>query len=77
MARLAMTRVPVTQSEFARYLDEGGYRRRERWCEEGWDWRVSAGVSAVGCLHLIRNTWRYFNRPNRRIVWTGFRTCAL
>jgi iron(II)-dependent oxidoreductase len=29
----------VTNDEFARFVAEGGYRRREFWDEEGWAWR--------------------------------------
>jgi iron(II)-dependent oxidoreductase len=32
-------RAPVTNEEFARFVAEGGYTRREFWTEEGWSWR--------------------------------------
>ncbi|HEV2125429.1 MAG TPA: selenoneine synthase SenA [Chloroflexota bacterium] len=34
-----IARAPVTQVEFAAFVDDGGYRRRELWTEEGWEWR--------------------------------------
>jgi len=34
-----LARVPVTNEEFARFVAEGGYGRRELWSEEGWQWR--------------------------------------
>src|SRR5579885_143717 len=34
-----VARVPVTNVEFARFVEEGGYERREFWDEEGWGWR--------------------------------------
>jgi iron(II)-dependent oxidoreductase len=34
----------VTQSEFARFVEEGGYQRREWWSEEGWRWREVSGA---------------------------------
>ncbi|HEV2882003.1 MAG TPA: SUMF1/EgtB/PvdO family nonheme iron enzyme [Pyrinomonadaceae bacterium] len=32
-------RLLTTNEEYARFIDEGGYRRREWWDEEGWQWR--------------------------------------
>jgi iron(II)-dependent oxidoreductase len=40
----AMARAPVTQAEFAAFVDEGGYRDQRFWSEEGWKWRHSAGA---------------------------------
>jgi iron(II)-dependent oxidoreductase len=30
---------PVTNAEYAAFVDDGGYRRRELWSRRGWDWR--------------------------------------
>ncbi|MGE5850653.1 MAG: selenoneine synthase SenA [Candidatus Methylomirabilota bacterium] len=35
--RIAAT--PVTNADFQRFVDDGGYRRRELWGRRGWDWR--------------------------------------
>src|SRR5207237_749963 len=35
----AIARAPVTQAEFAAFVEEGGYQRREFWSEPGWRWR--------------------------------------
>jgi iron(II)-dependent oxidoreductase len=32
-------RLPVTNEDYARFITEGGYGRREWWSAEGWDWR--------------------------------------
>jgi iron(II)-dependent oxidoreductase len=40
----AIARTAVTQAEFAAFVEEGGYRRREFWSEEGWRWRETAGA---------------------------------
>jgi iron(II)-dependent oxidoreductase len=37
----AIARAAVTQSEFAAFVDDGGYRRPELWSEEGWKWRFA------------------------------------
>jgi iron(II)-dependent oxidoreductase len=34
-----MARHPVTNGEFAGFVNDGGYRRREFWTAEGWNWR--------------------------------------
>ena len=40
--RIAST--PVTNAEFAAFVDDGGYRRRECWGRRGWDWRRRDGA---------------------------------
>lgn len=39
----SISRTAVTNAEFAAFVDEGGYRRREFWDEQGWLWREGAG----------------------------------
>jgi gamma-glutamyl hercynylcysteine S-oxide synthase len=34
-----IARLPVTNAEFAHFVAEGGYGRREFWGEEGWGWK--------------------------------------
>jgi iron(II)-dependent oxidoreductase len=38
----AIARAPVTQAEFAAFVDDGGYKQRTFWSDEGWRWRESA-----------------------------------
>ncbi|MFL5780654.1 MAG: SUMF1/EgtB/PvdO family nonheme iron enzyme, partial [Thermoleophilaceae bacterium] len=38
--------LPVTSGDFARFVDDGGYRRRELWSDAGWDWVRERGVQA-------------------------------
>src|SRR5579871_149934 len=40
----AIARAPVTQDEFAAFVDDGGYDRRECWGDKGWAWRQEAGA---------------------------------
>jgi iron(II)-dependent oxidoreductase len=35
---------PVTNAEFAAFVDDDGYRRRHLWDRRGWDWRRREGV---------------------------------
>jgi gamma-glutamyl hercynylcysteine S-oxide synthase len=36
-------RAPVTNGRYREFVDEGGYRRRELWAEEGWAFREREG----------------------------------
>jgi gamma-glutamyl hercynylcysteine S-oxide synthase len=45
----AMARAPVTQNEFAAFVDAGGYRERRFWCEAGWRWREEANAEHPVC----------------------------
>jgi len=40
----SIARAPVTQSEFAAFVDDGGYSRADLWSQEGWEWREAEGV---------------------------------
>jgi iron(II)-dependent oxidoreductase len=40
----AIARVPVTQREFAAFVDDGGYREPRFWSEAGWRWRTEVGA---------------------------------
>ncbi len=37
-----ISRAPVTNAEFAAFVEDGGYRQRKFWGDEGWRWRESA-----------------------------------
>lgn len=37
---------PVTNWQYARFVEDGGYRRREFWSEAGWQWRERQGREA-------------------------------
>ena len=38
-----IARGAVTQSEFAAFVDDGGYTQRDLWDDAGWSWRESTG----------------------------------
>ena len=38
--RFWIAKYPVTNAQYARFMQDGGYRRREFWGEEGWKWRA-------------------------------------
>ncbi len=39
-----IARAPITNAEFAAFVEEGGYRHRKWWSESGWDWRENTGA---------------------------------
>ena len=41
VAPFEISRAAVSNSEFAAFVDAGGYGRRELWCAAGWQWRVA------------------------------------
>jgi ergothioneine biosynthesis protein EgtB len=42
VAPFRMARAPVTNAEFAAFVEDGGYAARTLWCDEGWAWRDAA-----------------------------------
>lgn len=42
IAPFSIARAPVTQSEVAAFVDDGGYRRQELWTPAAWQWRCGA-----------------------------------
>ncbi|MBI2992489.1 MAG: ergothioneine biosynthesis protein EgtB [Deltaproteobacteria bacterium] len=42
-----IARAPVTNAEFAAFVDDRGYRRAELWSEAGWRWLQSGGSPAL------------------------------
>jgi ergothioneine biosynthesis protein EgtB len=39
-----IARVPVTNRDFLRFLDDGGYRQESWWSPEGWQWRMRHAI---------------------------------
>lgn len=44
VAPFSMARGQVTYGQFAGFVEDGGYDRRELWSESGWRWRENAGA---------------------------------
>lgn len=72
-------RAPVTQGEFAGFVDDGGYRRRELWSDAGWAWRQEAGAAHPAYWELRDGGWwrRDFDRwvplePQRPMIHVSF-----
>lgn len=46
IAPFAIAVAPVSNAQFLEFVDANGYQRREFWSEEGWAWRIQAGLVA-------------------------------
>jgi gamma-glutamyl hercynylcysteine S-oxide synthase len=66
LSPFSIARAPVTQSEFAAFVDDGGYRRRELWSAPGWQWRE--GVGADRPVYWERRGPAWARRDFDRIV---------
>ena len=44
IAPFRMARAPVTNAEYADFVDDGGYRRADLWSHLGWSWRTKVGA---------------------------------
>ncbi|MDQ1422502.1 MAG: gamma-glutamyl hercynylcysteine S-oxide synthase, partial [Acidimicrobiaceae bacterium] len=51
-------RLLTTNEEYARFINEGGYRRREWWSDEGWDWREREDWNAPLYWTQQNGDWR-------------------
>lgn len=56
----AISRVPTTNGQFLEFVEDGGYRRRELWSEEGWAWRERE--HAAHPLYWLRQGGYWFFR---------------
>ena len=50
LAPFRIARAPVTNAEFAAFVEGGGYGAREFWSDAGWAWRRAAQCRASGLL---------------------------
>jgi iron(II)-dependent oxidoreductase len=48
---------PVTNGDFARFIQAGGYRTREYWSDAGWAWLGESGVSAPKYWSQVDGRW--------------------
>lgn len=59
-----MARAPVTNAQFAEFVDAGGYREPRWWDADGWAWRSAGGVTAPLYWRQADGVWhrRHFDR---------------
>ncbi|MGM0559114.1 MAG: SUMF1/EgtB/PvdO family nonheme iron enzyme, partial [Myxococcota bacterium] len=70
----SIARAPVTNAEFAEFVDDGGYAERDLWSDAGWAWRESEEATQPVYWRRGSNGWevRSFQRwtalpPNRPV----------
>jgi len=65
IAPFRIAKAPVTNDEFAAFVDADGYRTREFWTADGWAWRERAGAERPA-YWLARDggrwTWRRYDQ---------------
>ncbi|MBI4276159.1 MAG: ergothioneine biosynthesis protein EgtB [Rhizobiales bacterium] len=58
VAAFRIAKAPVTNAEFAAFVDDEGYQRREFWSDDGWAWREREGAERP----------KYW-LPKREMIW--------
>lgn len=79
VAPFAIAQHAVTQSQFAGFVEDGGYGRRELWSEAGWKWREEDDARrpiywrqrAGGWQRRLFGAWRPLE-PNAAMVHVNF-----
>lgn len=51
----------VTNAEFVKFIDAGGYQKFELWHAEGWDWVKQNHIKAPLYWYLIDNKWHQYS----------------
>ena len=58
---------PVTNEEFKKFIDDGGYNRAAFWTREGWQWREKSKIFEPAYWH--ERKWNGSNFPVVGISW--------
>ncbi len=64
VAPFRIARAPVTNAQFADFVDDAGYQRRELWSDDGWAWREKAKAEHPVYWSREGSGWlqRHFNQ---------------
>jgi gamma-glutamyl hercynylcysteine S-oxide synthase len=62
-----IARAPVTNAQFAEFVEAGGYLRQELWSKQGWEWLKQSGAEKPLYWHLESNG-RWFCRRFDEVV---------
>ncbi|MCP5023840.1 MAG: SUMF1/EgtB/PvdO family nonheme iron enzyme, partial [bacterium] len=58
-----LARYPVTNGQFKKFIEDGGYLNKEHWSPEGWEWLQKDPVSEPRFFHDHR-----YDAPNQPVV---------
>lgn len=58
VAPFRMAKAAVTNAEFAGFVDERGYTRRELWSYEGWRWRIRSEAEHPAYWRRRESNWQ-------------------
>jgi hypothetical protein len=58
-----LARYPVTNSQFKRFIEDGGYQYKKCWSAKGWEWLQDAQVTEPAFFHDTR-----YDAPNQPVV---------
>ena len=64
---LLLSRFPVTNGQYAIFIDEGGYDQRQWWSDAGWDWREQNNIAKP--RYWLDAKW---NAPNKPVVGVSY-----
>jgi len=70
----AIAKYPVTNLQYKRFIDAGGYEQKEFWSDEGWAWRTGTYASKETDAGL--KSWlakRPLEKRNEPFFWQGTR----
>ena len=59
-----IAKYPVTNLQYRRFVDAGGYEKREYWSEDGWAWRT--GTYDSKAHRRLREDWLAKRPPEKR-----------
>lgn len=57
--RFAIDNINVTNRDFQRFIEVGGYQHRSLWSDEAWDWKEREGVNHPAFWRREGNLWMY------------------
>jgi formylglycine-generating enzyme required for sulfatase activity len=60
-------RYEVTNAQFAKFIEDGGYYKREFWTEEGWGWKTAENQAQP--IYWDEPRWNKSDHPVVGIAW--------